>query len=81
MWIWTKIGVLLCMHSSRKNEFEADAYAAQRGYAVGLCEVLESFGTGSGKSGLFAALAASHPETSQRVAKLRQAETAGMLNK
>lgn len=68
---WTQLGVWLCMYSSRKNEFEADAYAARCGYAEPLCQVLESFGTGGKAKGLFAALASSHPDTEKRIASIR----------
>ncbi|MBE6679941.1 MAG: hypothetical protein E7598_05385 [Ruminococcaceae bacterium] len=72
MWIWTKIGVLLCMYSSRQNEFEADAYAFNCGYGYELQEVLASFGNGGGAKGLFAALVSSHPDTNKRISRLQQ---------
>ncbi len=71
MRLWTQIGVWLCMASSRKNEFLADAYADNCGYGYQLSEVLESFGTERSKNGLFASLSSSHPENADRVAKLR----------
>ncbi len=71
MRIWTQLGVWLCMHSSRKNEFEADRYALERGYGQPLSEVLESFGMAKGAKGLFATLASSHPDNAVRVEKLR----------
>lgn len=69
---WTQIGVWLCMYSSRKNEFAADEYSFNCGYGDYLCQVLESFGNGGGANGLFAALASSHPNTDQRIAKLQE---------
>ena len=72
MRMWTQIGVWLCMYSSRKNEFEADEYSFNCGYGDYLCQVLESFGNGGGANGLFAALASSHPNTDQRIAKLQE---------
>ena len=72
MWIWTKIGVLLCMYSSRQNEYAADEYAFNCGYGCELCQVLESFGNGSGAAGLFSALVSSHPNTSKRIARLQK---------
>ena len=68
---WTQLGVWLCMYSSRQNEFEADEYSFRCGYGEALCQVLESFGNGGGANGLFAALASSHPNTDQRIAKLQ----------
>lgn len=72
MRLWTQIGVWLCMSSSRANEYEADAYAYECGYAEPLCQVLESFGSGGGSKGLFAALSSSHPDTDKRIARIRQ---------
>lgn len=71
MWIWTKIGVLLVMKSSRSNEYEADEFAYNLGYGEPLCKLLESFGLSSGAKGLFANLSKSHPENVDRIAKLR----------
>ncbi len=71
MRIWTQIGVWLCMYSSRKNEYRADEYSYNCGYGEELCQVLESFGSGSGAHGLFAALASSHPDNADRIAKIR----------
>lgn len=69
---WTQIGVWLVMHTSRQNEYRADAYSHQCGYGYALSEVLESFGTGHGKDGLFAALESSHPDNGERVRRLRE---------
>ena len=71
MWVWTKLGVLLCMYSSRKNEYAADEYSYNLGFGNGLKQVLISFGY-SKSSGLFASLASSHPATQKRVAKLEE---------
>lgn len=70
MRIWTQIGVWLCMSSSRKNEYKADEYSHNMGFSKGLSEVLASFGSSKAK-GLFAALASSHPDNDDRVAKLQ----------
>ncbi len=72
---WNQLGVWLCMHSSRKNEFLADEYAFTCGYGRELSYVLESFGTERSSQGLFAALASSHPENADRVAKLNELES------
>jgi heat shock protein HtpX len=77
MWLWTKLGVLLCLHSSRKNEFGADAYAARLGYGKLLAQALTNLSGGSVQSkGLFASLSASHPSTPDRIAALEKSETA-----
>ncbi len=69
---WTQLGVWLVMATSRRNEYEADAYAHQCGYGPSLSEVLASFGTGHGKDGLFAALESSHPDNGERVRRLQE---------
>lgn len=71
MWVWTKIGTLLVMHSSRKNEFLADSFAFDLGYGNELASVLDSF-DGVKQKGLWANLKSSHPDTDDRVAKLQE---------
>lgn len=73
MTLWTKIGIMLVMHSSRGNEFEADNFAARLGYASPLIDVLDhpDF-TESTQKGIVATLMASHPEPNQRIAKLQE---------
>ncbi len=80
MWLWTKLGVLLCMYSSRQNEYAADEYAFNCGYGRELQQVFLSFGNGSGATGLFSALVSSHPDTSKRIARLQQLEGKASLN-
>lgn len=70
-WLWTQIGVLLVMKSSRANEFEADAFASDLGYGNELCALLENIDV-SGEKGLFASLASSHPDKNDRIAKLQR---------
>ena len=70
MWVWTKLGTLLVMKSSRSNEYEADEFSYRLGYGDGLCDLLESFGLSRTK-GLFATLASSHPENADRIARIR----------
>lgn len=70
MWIWTKLGTLLVMKSSRSNEFEADEFSFKCGYGNDLCALLDAIAGGGGK-GLFATLASSHPNKNKRIAKLQ----------
>ncbi|MBQ8763225.1 MAG: M48 family metalloprotease [Clostridia bacterium] len=70
IWLWTKIGVLICMASSRENEFLADEYAYNLGFGNQLANVLGKLG-GSDSKGLWAALNSSHPKTSLRIEKLQ----------
>lgn len=71
MWLWTQLGVLLVMKSSRDNEYEADAFAFQLGYGDYLCEALGNI-CGEEEHGLFASLASSHPEKSARIRRLQE---------
>ncbi len=69
-WIWTKIGVLLVMKSSRANEYEADEFSFRLGYGNELCALLNSF-SGTNANGLFANLVSSHPDKDDRIARLQ----------
>jgi len=71
MWIWTKIGTVLVMHSSRQNEYLADEFAFKCGYGDSLAAVLDTF-TGSSQKGLWANLASSHPDSDDRIARLQE---------
>lgn len=71
MWIWTKIGTMLVMHSSRQNEYLADEFAFNCGYGDSLAAVIDTF-TGSSKKGLWANLASTHPDSDDRIAKLQE---------
>lgn len=71
MWVWTKIGILLVMKSSRDTEYEADQFSFNLGYGNELCILLDSI-CGDGAKGLFANLASSHPDKNDRIAKLQQ---------
>lgn len=70
MAIWTKIGTILVMKSSRSNEFEADEFSFNLGYGDGLCQLLETL-DGSGAKGLFATLVSTHPASDDRIAHLQ----------
>ena len=70
-WIWTKIGVLLVMKSSRANEYEADEFSFRLGYGNELCALLDSF-SGTNANGLFANLVSSHPDKDDRIARLKE---------
>lgn len=73
MALWTKIGTMLVMRSSRENEYEADHFAARLGYANPLIEVLDNpdFSVVTSK-GIVATLMASHPDPDQRIARLQE---------
>ena len=75
-WIWTKIGVLLVMKSSRANEYEADEFSFRLGYGNELCALLESF-SGTNANGLFANLVSSHPDKNDRIARIQELMKAG----
>ncbi len=71
MWLWTKIGTLLVMKSSRENEYEADEFAYELGYGNELCALLDAISGGYRAKGLFATLASSHPDRNARIARLQ----------
>ena len=73
MWIWTKIGVWMCLKSSRENEYEADRFAANCGYGeplIGFFSALREF-EGKRRKGLLAMLESSHPDTGDRIDHLK----------
>ena len=49
-WLWTKIGTLLVMKSSRANEYEADAFSFRLGYGDELCALLDTICGSSAKN-------------------------------
>lgn len=69
--LWTKIGVMLVMRSSRNNEYVADEFAFELGYGDDLCSLLENVDTSESK-GLFASLMSAHPPKEKRIEKLQQ---------
>lgn len=72
MWLWTKLGTLLVMHSSRNQEYEADRFAHQLGYGESLITLLDSFHTQEiYRKGIFATLVSSHPDPDERIGKLQ----------
>ena len=71
MYIWTKIGVLLVMKTSRSEELEADKFSFELGYGQELCRLLEVIGDPKEKN-FFASLESSHPDKEQRMEHLRQ---------
>ena len=72
MWLWTKIGILLCMKSSRENEYEADRFSSNCGYNKELIDAFETLAESSeAPKGIFATLASSHPDFDDRIAKLQ----------
>lgn len=70
MYLWTKFGALLCLHSSRKNENLADKYSFDLGYGEPLCAFLDNLPPDRSK-GLWATLNASHPKKDDRIAYLQ----------
>ncbi|MGY4688546.1 zinc metalloprotease HtpX [Salibacterium sp. K-3] len=73
MWVWTKLGIMLVMHASRRNEYLADEFASRCGYNESLITTLDALqeGNESTGKGLWANLAASHPDPDERIGKLQ----------
>ena len=70
MKIWTGLGTLLVNKTSRGNEYQADEFSCRLGYGGGLIAMLQSLGGCPRPSGLFAALASSHPDTQDRITRI-----------
>lgn len=68
--LWTKLGVLICLHAARKNEKLADEYTYNLGYGQSLCVFLDGLGPSQGK-GLWATLNSTHPDNDSRIAYLQ----------
>ena len=72
MFIWTKTGALLVMHSSRQNEYKADKLAYETGYGKNLVSALEELENHDmPKRSIWATLVASHPKTESRIIKVK----------
>ena len=71
MWVWTEIGALLVLKSSRSNEYLADEFSFDLGYGDSLCEFLDSFDEEAPK-GAFAVLSRTHPHKDDRIARLQE---------
>lgn len=72
MTLWTKLGVLICLQSSRQNEFEADTFCYNLGYGDTLCKVLDKLDSDrSGKKTIWATLNSTHPDTDSRIAHIQ----------
>lgn len=72
--IWSYVGVLLVMKSSRDMEYLADEFAYKLGYGRELEDLLKQLHSSKSK-GLFATLASSHPSNRKRIMKLKELET------
>ncbi len=68
--LWTKLGVLICLTSSRANEFLADQYAQELGLGRELGNALMVLDGAAQPKGLWATLNSSHPATPDRINKL-----------
>lgn len=82
MYLWTQLGILMVMKTSRSAEYAADAFSCDLGYTDGLLSFLaklpdsENFPSGKGslkeRTQVFAALSESHPATYKRIAKIEE---------
>ena len=76
MAVWTGIGNLLVLKSSRSQEYKADEFAFKCGKGRELQAMLTFLEGGNlaKPTGLFATLKSSHPHTADRIAALQQLE-------
>lgn len=71
MALWTRLGIAICMASSRSQEYEADKYSCELGYGRFLAHALNSFsGKTYGYRTLWAAISSSHPDTVDRISRI-----------
>ncbi len=82
MWIWTKLGVLLVMKSSRNQEYAADRFSCELGYSESLLDFFKAaesslynnkpgfFEKLKGGLDLFSILDSSHPPMKKRIAAI-----------
>lgn len=71
-WVWTRIGILLVMRTSRGNEYLADEFAYNAGLGRALCALLEGIASDYTNPSLFAALSRSHPSKHERISRLQR---------
>ncbi len=73
MALWTRLGVIICMASSRSQEYEADRYSCDLGYGTYLAKALGSLsGVSYGFKSLWAAISSSHPDTMDRIERINE---------
>ena len=79
MYLWTKLGILMVMKTSRDAEYEADAFSCDLGYSEGLLSFFRglmgqeySMVDKGEKIRVFSALAESHPSTQKRIARIHE---------
>ena len=71
-WVWTRIGILLVMRTSRGNEYLADEFAYNTGLGRALCTLLDGIASNYANASLFAALSRSHPSKHERISRLQR---------
>lgn len=69
---WNKLGIVLTNATSRKDEFAADHFAGQCGYAAELCDFLLAIDPSRTRSSFLSVLTETHPATVDRVAQLQK---------
>lgn len=72
MFVWTKLGALFCLKGGRKQEFAADHFAAELGYAQNLIDAFVEMESAPAPKGLWATLLSTHPDTADRVMELQE---------
>ena len=68
--LWTLLGVLLLNASSRKEEFLADGFAKELGYATQLAQFLHAIDGSGNRTNKFDLMFQTHPDTGDRLAGL-----------
>lgn len=70
--LWVKLGILMVNATSRKDEYAADAFAVDCGYGSDLYDALDELDGVKTKSDFLSILGATHPDTVDRLAAIKQ---------
>ena len=71
-WLWTRIGILLVMRTSRGNEYLADEFAYNTGLGRALCALLDGIASDYANTSIFESLSRSHPSKHERISRLQR---------
>ena len=71
VYLWTRLGMLFSLRASRQEEYRADHYGWVLGKEEGLISGLAALDRGDAPSGVWKAISSTHPDTADRIMRLR----------
>ena len=74
---WMSLGTMICTRNNKDNEFAADRFSCELGYAQELKDAFLTMEDGSEIQGYFATLVSTHPATPERVMNINEYMTLG----